>query len=269
MKLSLRGNLDRRRHRLGQHILNSDSVALRLVDSAKLRSSDTVLEIGTGTGEVTKFIAPLVAKVVSYEVDGSLIEIATKRMAGSSNVDLVQLDPFKLKGGIPKFDVCISSLPYSKSRKFVGWISLQAQEVRLASVILQDDFVRKLLAAPGDKNYRAVTVLAQTAFEIEIVGQVAADCFDPPPTVLSAIVTFVPRKGIDHQLIDPPLLQGLEWLFSFRGRLLRAALKGSRFDRARKNLPAELLSRRIECLSPDSIMWILKETRDSDEVWVQ
>ncbi len=254
---------NKRRHELGQHLLNSHSFAESIVDLAELNKHEVVLEIGTGSGILTELIARRARQVVSFEVDKRLFEMAKERLSCLKNVQLHLQDAFERSLETPTFDVCISSIPYSRSLDFVEWIATAAKSFRTAIVLVQDDFAGKLLSRPGEKSYRAVSVVAQASFRMEKLAVVGREFFSPPPKVLSALMRLSPHQGIPFPVLDPQDIQYVKQLFSFRGRILRRALNddtliamvGHEFGDA-------ILVRRIETLDPTEFVQILRTVRE-------
>jgi 16S rRNA (adenine1518-N6/adenine1519-N6)-dimethyltransferase len=227
-------------------------VVEQLIEAAKLGKNDRVLEIGTGTGFLTRRVVPLVADVISYEVDPSLL---ANPDAGDlehfANLERRLEDPFEKNAKTPQFDVCLSSLPYSRSRDFVEWLSKLPFRFRTAAIIVQDEFAEKLVAGPGDEKYRAISVVAQISFRVELGLAVEKNAFRPPPKVTSRIVTLEPK--IEFPFFDHARLEKLHQLFSRRRKLVSSELR--KFSK----IPGkEFEGKRIESLRPQEFAAILK-----------
>lgn len=241
-----------RRHSLGQHFLVSEKICRRLVLAADLSDSDTVLEIGTGKGTLTEFVASNVRRVVTCEKDRSLFLESEKRLAGLRNVQLVYGDAFRL-GKIEqlRFDVCITSLPYSRSLDFIRWLALRSGSFRCCVALVQSEFAEKIETSPHNDNYRSVSVIAQIGFKIERLGTVERTSFKPPPKVQSAIVKFLPNTDVIQPFFDRARLKLLTQVFSFRGRLLRNALRSIEGkDNNNRRFKEDLLTKRVEDVAP-------------------
>ena len=226
------------RRSLGQHYLVDQSVISKLVSLADIQKGERVLEIGTGRGAVTRELAEVASKLEGYEIDEESLR-ATKEAVGGRRVRLHLGDAFESQ---PSFDVLVASLPYSRSSAFVEWISRQRYD--RAVVILQEDFVRKVAARPGDRDYRAVSVIAQASAEITQVGRVARSSFSPQPRVNSVIVAWRPRRTL-----RPGEIAAVKKLFSLRRRQVSAAMSelGGR-------PPEGLGAKRVNALSPEEAL---------------
>lgn len=202
-----------KRRRLGQHYLVDQRVVGKVIEEAGIRPSERVVEIGTGRGALTTRLAELSDHFEGYEVDRENYEKTLEALGGAKG--RVHLgDAFREE---PEFDVLVASLPYSRSADFVEWLS-RARYDR-AVVLLQEDFVKKILAKPGARDYRAVSVLAQMSSDVEIVDRVGRDAFFPRPKVSSVIVSFRPRLRLGESEIA--LVQRL---FSLRRRRASSVL---------------------------------------------
>ena len=238
-----------KRQKLGQHYLVDLDVVRRIVSVAGVRSNEVVLEIGTGKGVLTKELMRVCGRLEGYEVDPANLE-ETREVAGAGNVNLHLADAFESK---PYFDVLISSLPYSRSADFVDWIS-QVKYDR-AVVLLQEDFAKKIVSPAGDRNYRAVSAIAQMSSNIGLGEKVGRESFSPQPKVSSRIVTFAPRI----RLRKPQLIL-IKRLFALRRRRLSSALADVGIERlASTSDPRE----RVYQLSPDEVYSIVSGASDA------
>ena len=180
---------------------------------AAIRPSERVLEIGTGKGVLTKELAGRGSALVGYEVDSDNFE-DTKEAVRGTGAEVHLGSAFEAR---PEFDVLVSSLPYSESATFVEWLS--GMSFDRAVVVLQDDFVRKLLASPGDREYRGISALAQIAFGIKVLDRIERASFSPQPRVNSVIVSFVPKRRLPGYEVS-----NVVRLFSLRRRQVGSAL---------------------------------------------
>ncbi len=184
-----------------------------MVDLAGIRPSERVLEIGTGKGALTRQLASKGSSVKGYEVDRDNFQDTREAVRGTG-AEIRFGDAFETR---PEFDVLVSSLPYSQSATFIEWLSGMCFD--RAVVVLQDDFVRKLLAPAGDRDYRGISALAQVAFDMRVLGRISRTSFSPPPRVNSVIVSFTPRRRV-----PAGEAANIVRLFSLRRRQVGSAL---------------------------------------------
>lgn len=98
----------------GQHILKNPGVVHAIVEKSALKATDTVMEVGSGTGNLSMKILERAGRLIAYELDQKLIAELQKRVIGTPvqyKLKIVPGDVIKLKEWLP-FDVCVSNLPY-------------------------------------------------------------------------------------------------------------------------------------------------------------
>lgn len=190
---------------LGQHILKNPLVAQGIVDKANLRSSDTVLEVGPGTGNLTVKILEQAKRVTAVEMDPRLAAELTKRLQGkpeAKRLDIMLGDV--VKTDLPYFDVCISNTPYQISSPLVFKLLAHRPLFRCAVLMFQREFALRLLARPGDSLYCRLSVNCQLYAKVTHVMKVGKNNFRPPPQVESSVVKIEPIQ-------PPPAIDFKEW----------------------------------------------------------
>lgn len=176
--------MTRPRPKLGQHFLRDARFAQRAVDAAELTPDDVVLEVGPGTGVLTRILAPRVSRVVAIELDAHLADALDM-----PHVEVIRGDAAQVP--LPAFTACVSNLPYQISSPFL--FRLLACDFRVAVLMVQKEFADRLVAKPGGGDYGRLSVNAQRRADMDIVARVPPGAFDPPPQVDSAIVRLRPR----------------------------------------------------------------------------
>lgn len=202
-----------RRKRLGQHYLVDSHVVEKMIGVADVGKEERTLEIGPGRGALTYELCKCTDKLDAYEIDRQNFSILRAKLGDKVNLHLGDVFRFE-----PQFDVLVSSLPYSMSSVFVEWLS--EREYSRAVVLLQDEFVRKIVSPPSTKDYRAISAISQISSSIEIKAAVDRSAFDPWPKVNSMIVVIRPKRRLDNQIISI-----IKKLFSLRRRKLGTVLK--------------------------------------------
>ena len=197
------------RKKLGQHFLNSKSIAKFIVDSAKISKNDIVYEIGIGRGILTPFLCEQSKNVISVEKDHQLYNETLTKFTKINNLKIIHGDGFKQH---QKFDIFVSNLPYSESKKAIQWMLMN--NFTHGIVMVQYDFAKKLLAEKQER--KAVSVLAQSGFEMKILKKVGKENFTPNPKIDSAIMLFSRKDTFSKELI-----QSVNLLFSFRRKKLQ------------------------------------------------
>ncbi|XP_046917074.2 putative dimethyladenosine transferase isoform X1 [Dermatophagoides farinae] len=190
---------------LGQHILKNPLVVTSMVDKAALRSSDVVLEVGPGTGNMTMKLLEKCKQVIACEVDTRLVAELQKRVQNSplqSKLKIIIGDV--LRKDLPFFDVCVANLPYQISSPFVFKLLLHRPFFRCAILMFQREFAQRLVAKPGDKLYCRLSVNTQLLSRVDIIMKVGKNNFRPPPKVESSVIRLEPIN-------PPPMINYKEW----------------------------------------------------------
>ncbi|KAF4677321.1 DNA polymerase epsilon subunit 2 [Perkinsus chesapeaki] len=175
----------------GGHLLQNEDIITRILVAARIRPSDTVLEMGPGTGNMTIKLSELANRVVAMEVNEGLAKEVERRaeMKGTSNMEVVTGDFKRL--ALPRFDVVIANLPYHLATGFL--LKLMGQPFRTGIIMLQHEFGKKLLADPGEKIYSRLSLNMRMFFKAERICKVPGRAFFPQPQTTSVIIRLTPR----------------------------------------------------------------------------
>ena len=198
--------MNRPRKRFGQHWLNSDKVLDQIVAAAELKITDRILEIGPGTGVLTRRLLPEVATVVAVEIDFNLCKKLVKKFGDLDNFlllqgDFINLDISTSLKDFPKFqnpNKVVANIPYNITgmilEKLLGSIT-QPAITNYESIVLliQKEVGERLVAVPGTKAYSSLSVKIQYLANCELICDVPAKAFYPPPKVDSVVVKLCPR----------------------------------------------------------------------------
>ena len=185
-----------RQKKLGQNFLTDSKYVKIISNHIMALKPASILEIGSGTGIITKELCRICDHVISYEIDIDLFEKTSFNLSKFNNLNLVLGDGFNFKGD---YDVFVSNLPYSKSRQFINWAS--GEKFRAAIVTVQKEFFDKITSNIGGKNYRAVTVLSNITFDIMPLEIIPNTSFYPPPKVQSQIILLTRKRIISDEII--------------------------------------------------------------------
>ena len=205
----------KKRQLLGQHFLISQSTAKAIVDFAEITKKDTVLEIGTGRGIMIPYLCQVAKKVISVEKDKELYSQALEKFENFHNLTLKQGDGFKTN---LDFTIFVSNLPYSESRKAIEWLA--QKKFSHGIIMVQKEFAEKLVAKPGSKNHKAITVIANHCIEIKHMMDVKRSDFSPPPKVESVVLKLTKKQQISKDLVNT-----VNKLFSYRRKTLHNVAK--------------------------------------------
>lgn len=236
---------------LGQNFLVDEEIVKKIIKLSQIGENDVVCEVGTGTGTLTKELCKIAKFVYSFELDSKLFEQSNKQLK-FDNLKLFNLDGLNEKLNL-EFDVFFSSLPYYESRRAMSWLC--QKHFKRGIVLLQKDFVEKLMSKPGEKNYRAISALTQYRFSINILLKVSPSSFFPKPKVESLLVELLPKNSTLSQQI----VNDIQFLYSFRKKTVSFVLnyfnkhyKCSFFEPELSSIA----STRIAKLNPIQLLWL-------------
>ncbi|XP_058110607.1 ribosomal RNA small subunit methyltransferase, mitochondrial [Magnolia sinica] len=212
----------------GQHILTNPRILHSIVQRADVRPTDTVLEIGPGTGNLTLKLLESAQKVFAVEIDKRMVEILHTRVADRQLDDrLTVICKDALKTQFPEFDLCVANIPYGISSPLIVKLLFGGYTFRSATLLLQKEFARRLLANPGDSAFNRLAVNVKLVATVEFVMDVSKKDFIPCPKVDSSVVRIQPKSAIPNVDLD-------EWraftrtCFGNKNRTLGAILKQKR-----------------------------------------
>lgn len=206
--MSLIKRKDRPKKNLGQHFLTDVDIVKKVIDLAGIGKNDIVLEIGSGTGIFTKDLCKIAKYVYSFELDTNLFLYCRKNLK-FDNLCLINSDGFTYSHYID-FDIFFSSLPYYESRNAILWLC--QKKFKKGLLVLQKEFANKLLANPGQKNYRSISILSQYKFDINVLLDIYPSSFIPPPAVNSVLVELL-SKDLS---LSKKNINDVQFLLSFR-----------------------------------------------------
>ncbi|PVG00671.1 rRNA adenine dimethylase [Serendipita vermifera] len=217
--------------RFGQHILKNPLVAQAIVDKANLKPTDSVLEVGPGTGNLTVRILEKVKHVTAVEADPRMAAELVKRVQGTPEqrkLDITIGD--FVKAELPYFDVCISNTPYQISSPLVFRLLSHRPLPRVAILMFQREFALRLTATPGTENWSRLSANVQLYAKVDHIMKVARNNFRPAPNVESSVVRITP-------LDPPPPVKFEEFdgltriLFTRRNKTCRANFQATGVDK--------------------------------------
>lgn len=209
---------------LGQHFLKNPAVVTSIVAKAAIKSSDVVLEIGPGTGNVTVPLLEASKRTIAIEYDSRMVREVIKRVEGTpleSKLQVIQGDALKISW--PFFDVMVANVPYQISSGLVFKLLTHRPLFRCAVMMFQEEFALRLTARPGESLYCRLSVNVQLLAKVDQLLKVGRNNFRPPPKVESRVVRIEPRN-------PPPPVNFVEWdgmirlLFNRKNKTLRSVL---------------------------------------------
>ena len=234
---------------LGQHFLNDQHVAMRIVESLPIPPYK-VLEIGPGMGVLTEHLCKI------SDIDLSLVELDTESVdylnvhypALSSKIFSADF----LKMDLSEYFACefsiIGNFPYNISSQIFFKVLEHRDQVKYVTGMVQREVGRRLTSGPGSREYGILSVLMQAWYDAEYLFTVDEHVFNPPPKVKSAVIRFTRNDVTDIGCDEKLFLKVVKTAFNQRRKTLRNSIKSFGVQ-ATDQRTQELLQKRPEQLS--------------------
>lgn len=214
--------------KFGQNFLIDPHVLDKITAAAEIREDDFVVEIGPGIGTLTQYLAHAAGEVCAVEIDRNLIPILEDTLSAWDNVTVIREDILNLdlkalaeEKNQGKPIKIVANLPYYITTPIVMGLLEKKVPMKSMTVMVQKEVAQRMQAAPGSKDYGALSLAVQYYAEPYLAANVPPNCFIPRPNVGSAVIRLNCRE-------HPPVRTENETLMF---RLIRAA-----FNQRRKTL---------------------------------
>ena len=188
--------------RLSQHFLHDPNVAARIADSLQAPPGARVVEIGPGRGALTEPLLARGHRVLAIELDANLAAGLRRRWPEGGRLTVVEGDALEvpLPAGGPSDAIwVVGNLPYAVTSPLLFRILEQIDDAAVRGMVfmIQREVAERLAADPGTKAYGALTVGVRLRADVEILFDVGAGAFQPPPGVVSTVVRLIPHDRFD------------------------------------------------------------------------
>ena len=186
---------------MGQNFLIQSWVPRDIAAASGAGPDTGVLEVGPGIGPLTRELSLRAGRVVSVELDRSLLPILEETLEGRDNVEILPGDVLKLD--LPalvkeKFSgltpIACANLPYNITTPVLTAF-LEAGCFASITVMIQREVARRICAAPGEGDYGAFSLYCQYHAKTELLFDVPPECFLPAPKVTSSVLRLTPRPA--------------------------------------------------------------------------
>jgi len=190
------------KHSLGQNFIEDEVLLEQLADLSLVTKEDCVLEIGPGMGALTKPLAQRAKKIVSLEIDTSLLPFLRVALERHLNAQVIQGDVMKTDlseltrecfGETESLRVA-ANLPYYITTDVLTKLLRELPKAKSIAVMIQKEVGDKLISSPGEEGYGPLAILCQYCCHVQRALDVPAACFTPPPKVDSSFMVLERRE---------------------------------------------------------------------------
>ncbi|OGC65530.1 ribosomal RNA small subunit methyltransferase A [candidate division WWE3 bacterium RIFCSPLOWO2_02_FULL_53_10] len=185
---------------LGQNFLVDQNVVRDLIDAAKIGKKDVVLEVGAGTGTVTKRLAQTAGKVIAVEFDRDLIPALRRNLSSFKNVEILNADILDVNfNDLDHFKV-VGAIPYQITSPLIHKILHSSNRPKSITFVVQKEVAEKIAAKAPDATY--LSNFVANFGEARIIKVIKPGAFSPQPKVDSAIIhiTLYPKPKVEDTL---------------------------------------------------------------------
>jgi 16S rRNA (adenine1518-N6/adenine1519-N6)-dimethyltransferase len=211
---------------LGQHFLKDLEIAARIACTLDLYKGIPVLEIGPGTGVLTKFLLQNGHDLKVIELDRESVKYLKENFKDLEDKiiegDFLKLD---LKDLFPDKYCIIGNYPYNISSQIFFKVLENKDSIPCCSGMIQKEVAERIASKPGKKAYGILSVFLQAFYDIEYLFTVDEHVFDPPPAVKSAVIRMT-RNNVRALDCDEEFFRKVvKASFNQRRKTLRNSLK--------------------------------------------
>ena len=227
----------RAKKHFGQHFLKDKHIAAKIANTLSLEKCRNVLEIGPGTGVLTKFLLQREIRLAVMEIDRESVfflrnefpfihpELAphmdklTIHEADFLKTDLAALfpgEPFAITG----------NFPYNISSQIVFRTLENRHRIPEFSGMFQKEVAKRICEKKGSKSYGILSVLTQAFYEANYLFTVHPEVFDPPPKVQSGVIHLTRKEPCRLNCDESLFFKVVKAAFNHRRKTLRNSLKG-------------------------------------------
>ncbi|MDO5330007.1 MAG: 16S rRNA (adenine(1518)-N(6)/adenine(1519)-N(6))-dimethyltransferase RsmA [Bacillota bacterium] len=173
---------------IGQNFLIDPEAAKRIVDALDLSAGEKAIEIGSGAGSLSFFLAEKNTPVDLIDIDEGLIVKLKQDFEGKGNVNVIQSNA--LKHDFSPYEKVIGNLPYYITSGIVERVFLNTPKLKKAVFMVQKEAAARLLAEKGSEDYTPLSLYLSYVSHPKRLFNVGRNSFVPAPHVDSTVIEF-------------------------------------------------------------------------------
>lgn len=183
---------------LGQNFLISPKVASQIVDALDIQKDENVLEIGSGAGSLTFFLAQKEGVCTSIDVDEGLVVKTQNDFADAKNVKVVMGNA--MRWDYAPYHKIIGNLPYYITSGILEHVLLEAKNATKCVFMVQKEAFQRLNSKPGNKEYGPLSILLSYRGVTKRLMTVGRDSFCPPPHIESVVFSIDIKENTSTEI---------------------------------------------------------------------
>ena len=214
----------------GQNFLKDKTIVNKIIDKSNIDDNTLVIEIGPGSGELTKELAKKAKQIISFEIDESLKETLDKNLKEFNNVKIVFRDFLKIniEDYIKEYTYdklyVVANLPYYITTPIINKIIDSKIDIDKLVIMVQKEVGERFSSKPGHKEYGSITVYLSYYFYVNKIIDVPRKCFIPQPNVDSVVLELI-RKDKKYDVDEEILFKLIKDSFQMKRKNLNNNLK--------------------------------------------
>ncbi len=221
---------------LGQHFLKDEEIARQIAETLSLKGYKNVIEIGPGTGVLTKYLLLREMDLVAMDLDADSIVYLNhnfplehpKVLQGNGSFKVIEADflNFDLTSlfGDAQFAIT-GNFPYNISTQIVFKMLEMKEQIPEFSGMFQKEVAQRICEKEGNKTYGILSVLVQAYYDAEYLFTVHPEVFDPPPKVQSGVLRLVRKANFKLDCDEKLFFRVVKAAFNHRRKTIRNSLK--------------------------------------------
>lgn len=215
----------------GQNFLNDKNVINNIVKGANIEKNSLVIEIGPGSGVLTKELAKIAKNVLCYEIDDRLEEVLDENLINYNNIDII-FDDFMVRNineDILNYDYdniyVVANLPYYITTPIIEKLISSKINFKSITVMIQKEVGERFCAKVGTKDYSSITVFLNYYYNLKKLFIVNRNCFTPKPNVDSIVISLESKKNKMMVKNEDLFFKLIRDSFKFKRKNIRNNLK--------------------------------------------
>ena len=215
----------------GQNFLQDQNIIHQIVDKTNIEKNSLVIEVGPGSGVLTRELAKVGNNVLSYEIDTRLEETLDENLGEFNNITIIYDDFLNrnIKDDIKEFNYdniyFVANIPYYITTPIIEKLIESKIDFKAITLMVQKEVADRFSAHPKTKDYGSITVFLNYYFDIEKLIFVSRNAFMPKPNVDSEVIALRKKKVIRKTNNEEKFFQLVRDSFKFKRKNIRNNLK--------------------------------------------